>query len=82
MPLRGIINILSKLRILVFQAYNGFNLIVGNFKAQEVVYLTNRGPSASKALPLEPGLYGISNGNLESNWPKVDRGKQRLQVGH
>jgi uncharacterized protein with NRDE domain len=29
---------------------------------------------------LEPGLYGLSNGLLNSSWPKVDKGKARLQT--
>jgi len=29
---------------------------------------------------LEPGIYGLSNGILNSSWPKVDRGRARLQT--
>lgn len=60
-----------------FQAYNGFNLVVGDFQNQQLAYFSNRANQTAHAL--DPGLYGISNGVLESNWPKVEQGKARLQ---
>ena len=59
------------------QAYNGFNLIVGDFQQHKLAYFSNR--SGQPAHELCPGLYGISNGVLESKWPKVEAGKARLQ---
>ncbi len=56
--------------------YEGFNLIVGNHK--QCLYLSNRhelnGPVA-----LKPGLYGLSNAQLDSPWPKIQYAKQRLE---
>lgn len=53
--------------------YNGFNLIVGN--GDELWYLSNYKKGIEK---LKPGLYGLSNHLLETPWPKVKRGKERL----
>ena len=39
-------------------------------------YVNNLEP---KVQPLEPGIYGLSNGLLNSPWPKVERGRQQLQ---
>jgi uncharacterized protein with NRDE domain len=51
-------------------AYNGFNLLVGN--REELHWLSTH----TSAKRLAPGLYGISNGLLDSPWPKVRIGKQ------
>jgi uncharacterized protein with NRDE domain len=52
------------------QAYNGFNLIVGD--ARQAWYLSNRngGPRA-----LAPGVYALSNHLLDTPWPKLARTK-------
>lgn len=54
--------------------YNGFNLIVGN--ANELNYLSNYGDGIKK---ITSGFYGLSNHLLETPWPKVLRGKNKLQ---
>ena len=56
------------------KAYNGFNLIVGN--VEELWYYSNYKPGAEK---LASGFYGISNHLLETPWPKVIRGKQKIE---
>jgi uncharacterized protein with NRDE domain len=53
--------------------YSGFNLLLGD--ARELWYLGNRGAPAQ---PVAPGLHGLSNGLLDTPWPKVERGKARL----
>jgi uncharacterized protein with NRDE domain len=53
--------------------YNGFNLLVGN--PAELHYHSNRGGTTA---PLRPGIYGLSNHLLDTDWPKVRRGKQQL----
>ncbi len=53
--------------------YNGFNLIVGT--QDELWYLSNYKNGIDK---LEPGLYGLSNHLLETPWPKIIRGKEKL----
>jgi uncharacterized protein with NRDE domain len=62
--------------------YNGFSILVADAKG--VYYYTNRGEeqrhqsqSVSEPLPT-PGIYGLSNDVLDSNWPKVKRGKEML----
>jgi uncharacterized protein with NRDE domain len=55
--------------------YNGFNLIVAT--PEEVWYYSNYGEGIRM---LTPGLFGLSNHLLETPWPKVVRGKERLKV--
>lgn len=55
------------------QAFNGFNLIVGS--SEELWYCSNY---AEGIIRLSPGLHGLSNHLLDSPWPKVERGKQKL----
>ena len=60
-------------------AYNGFNLLVGDVgpvDSSESVeprldYFSNRNGEKSRALA--PGVYGLSNGYLDTPWPKVAR---------
>jgi uncharacterized protein with NRDE domain len=57
--------------------YAGFNLLVGN--AEQLWYLTNSLPPETRTPQrLLPGLYGLSNARLNTPWPKVELGKQRL----
>ncbi len=57
------------------QAYNGFNLIVGD--ADEAWYLSNRdgGPRA-----LAAGVYALSNHLLDTPWPKLARTKAAFEA--
>jgi uncharacterized protein with NRDE domain len=61
--------------------YNGFNLLVGT--PSELHYFSNRSPDNQSPRELQPGLYGLSNHLLDTPWPKVVSGKQRLdeQIG-
>lgn len=53
--------------------YNGFNLLAGT--ANALYYYSNYERIVKK---LEPGLYGISNHLLDTPWPKVVKGKQKI----
>jgi uncharacterized protein with NRDE domain len=53
--------------------YNGFNLIVGN--ADDLWYYSNYRDGVSD---ISPGLHGLSNHLLETPWPKVVRGKKKM----
>eukprot|EP00884_Botryococcus_braunii_P004614 jgi/Botrbrau1/14153/Bobra.182_3s0093.1 len=77
--LRGSDSPLAYLSLLDPQAYNGFNLVVGDAMSQEVAYLSNRGEKAGKPQVLRPGLHGLSNGTLYDSWPKVETGLRLLQ---
>lgn len=55
------------------QQYNGYNLLCGT--ATQLGYFSNRGASQSQ---LPPGTYGLSNGLIDTPWPKVATGKQLL----
>jgi uncharacterized protein with NRDE domain len=53
--------------------YRGFNLLFGT--SDTMYYYSNR---LEKKLQLKPGIYGLSNHLLDSDWPKVARGKMLL----
>lgn len=53
--------------------YNGFNLLAGT--ADQLFYYSNYQRVVQR---LEPGFYGISNKFLETPWPKVVKGKQKI----
>ena len=53
--------------------YRGFNLLAGDGEA--LWYCSNRGGEAGA---LAPGVYGLSNHLLDTDWPKVRIGKRRL----
>jgi len=54
--------------------YNGFNLIVGDDSA--MYWVSNSGEGESQAIA--PGIYGLSNGALDTPWPKVVRAKAQF----
>jgi uncharacterized protein with NRDE domain len=54
--------------------YNGFNLIFGH--GQELFWMSNDSDGTFRAL--EPGIYGLSNGSLDTPWPKVVRAKAQF----
>jgi uncharacterized protein with NRDE domain len=58
----------------VGKKYNGFNLLAGSF--EELFYFSNYGHGIEQ---LKPGLHGLSNHLLDTPWPKVKRGKEKLK---
>ncbi|MGH8713242.1 MAG: NRDE family protein [Casimicrobiaceae bacterium] len=55
--------------------YHGFNLLVG--AGGRAAFASNR---ASGALELGAGIHGLSNHLLDTPWPKLVRGKARLEA--
>jgi uncharacterized protein with NRDE domain len=55
--------------------YNGFNLIA--MDRRDLVYYSNRSRPIRK---LPAGVYGLSNHLLDTPWPKIESGKQRLKA--
>lgn len=53
--------------------YPGYNLLLGD--QQGIYYYSNKQPQPIK---LEPGVYGLSNGRLNSPWPKLNSGRSQL----
>jgi uncharacterized protein with NRDE domain len=53
--------------------YPGYNLLAGD--TNELYYYSN---IEDKVQKLESGIYGVSNHLLNSEWPKVKRGKEGL----
>lgn len=58
------------------QRYAGFSLLVAD--ERELWYLSNGDPGGPRHL--EPGIYGLSNGTLAADWPKVRRSRARLEA--
>lgn len=54
--------------------YNGFNLLVGD--GRELGYLSNYDGQPRR---VEPGYHGLSNHLLNTPWPKLERGRERLR---
>ena len=55
-------------------SYNGFNLLFGS--PAGLHFFSNRGIHGGI---IEPGVHGLSNHLLNTAWPKVERGKRRVQ---
>jgi uncharacterized protein with NRDE domain len=53
--------------------YTGFNLLAGD--AQRLYYLNSADPVP---VPLEEGIYGVSNAGLNTPWPKLVKAKAAL----
>lgn len=56
------------------QKYNGFNLVVGS--GEELWYNSNYKQGVHK---LSAGLHGLSNHLLDTPWPKVERGLDKMK---
>lgn len=57
--------------------YAGFNLLIGKIgESRELFYYSNR---AEGVRELTPGIYGLSNGLLDTPWPKVVKGKRQFE---
>ncbi len=54
--------------------YHGFNLLLGDH--QRSFWFSNDGETSM--MQLEPGIYGLSNGSLDTPWPKVLRAKAQF----
>ncbi|KAJ1974836.1 hypothetical protein H4R34_004570, partial [Dimargaris verticillata] len=57
--------------------FNGFSLVVGDIVTDHVLTTTNRGDHCRevRALPADdPAVHGLSNQDLDANWPRVQRG--------
>lgn len=56
------------------EAYNGFNLLVGDTKS-----LYYYSPILDEIKKVPPGIHGLSNAVLDTPWPKVRKGSERLE---
>lgn len=56
------------------EAYNGFNLLVGDMNA-----LYYYSPVLDEIKKVPPGVHGLSNAVLDTPWPKVRKGSERLE---
>ena len=63
------------------EQYNGFNLLMGEISEarQELCWISNRNTDNPRnGQLLTPGIYGLSNGALDSPWPKISKTKAEL----
>jgi len=51
--------------------YGGFNLVLGDFKTSAWHWLSNQPGPGLESRALQPGVYGLSNGALDTPWPKT-----------
>lgn len=51
--------------------YNGFNLLIGG--KDSLYHFSNETNSIKE---IEPGIHGVSNALLDTNWPKLDHAKK------
>ncbi|MBJ7308794.1 NRDE family protein [Rugamonas sp. CCM 8940] len=59
------------------EAYNGFNLVLAD--RDTLIWFSNKGQGDPRnGLPLEPGVYGLSNALLDAPWPKVLKTKAQF----
>lgn len=56
------------------EKYNGFNLLAGSLG--KICYYSNRRESIHV---LQPGIFGLSNHLLNTNWPKVQRARTNMK---
>lgn len=65
-------------------AYGGFNLVFGDFQRQQWTWASNQSASSSSSCSgwqsqvLPPGIYGLSNAQLDTPWPKTLELKRAL----
>lgn len=62
--------------------YNGFNLLIGDWRRRELAYFCNR-PGDEQSVPdapqlVTPGMHGLSNGRLDTVWPKLVNKRSEL----
>lgn len=57
--------------------FNGFNLLIGD--TSQLIWFSNGAADDTRnGRPLAPGIYGLSNGVLDTPWPKVVRTKAQF----
>ncbi|NCP63249.1 MAG: NRDE family protein [Paraglaciecola sp.] len=57
------------------EQYNGYNLLYGHW--QQLQVYNNH---LDQHYALHPGVYGLSNASLNSPWPKIAKGTDKLQA--
>ena len=57
--------------------YNGFNLLLSDDGFNTLYHYSNISNTTAK---ISNGLHGLSNHLLDSSWPKVDTGKENLNI--
>lgn len=61
---------------LALSGYNGFNMLAVDFLTGECFWLNNRRVHPER---LQKGVYGLSNAELNTPWPKVSRLKSAMK---
>jgi uncharacterized protein with NRDE domain len=55
--------------------YGGYTLLVGTL-TEGLWWASNRAEGIHK---IEPGIHGLANHLMDTNWPKVQEGKERME---
>jgi uncharacterized protein with NRDE domain len=58
--------------------FNGYNLLFGQYLPETGVQLQVYNNHQNSHMTLEAGVYGLSNADINSHWPKTSRGVQAL----
>lgn len=58
--------------------YNGFNLLAGEIRNRDI-RLYGYSSRTRQTVAVRPGIHGISNALIDTDWPKVSRGKLLLE---
>ncbi|GBU15003.1 hypothetical protein AwPolaro_03810 [Polaromonas sp.] len=63
-------------------AYGGFNLVFGDFQRQQWTWASNQSAAGCgwQTQTLRPGIYGLSNAQLDTPWPKTIELKRALTM--
>lgn len=57
------------------ELYNGYNLMFGKWNALKVY-----NNHLDQVAPLKSGIFGLSNEKLDSSWPKINKGKYKMET--
>ncbi|UZG42721.1 NRDE family protein [Caldimonas thermodepolymerans] len=74
--LRGDLSVEHFWRQVAQAGYNGFNVIAADLARGTCAWASNR---AARPHPLRRGIHGLSNAQLDTPWPKVERLKRHLR---
>ncbi|GGD54697.1 NRDE family protein [Lacimicrobium alkaliphilum] len=62
------------------EAFNGYNLLFGQYRPGSGVQLNVYNNHTNSHTTLDTGIYGLSNADINSPWPKTSRGVQALSA--
>lgn len=73
--LKGTCGAEEYLKTIEGEYYGGYTLLVGTLK-EGLWWASNRAEGLHQ---IEPGIHGLANHLMDTNWPKVQEGKERME---